>query len=52
MVDDAVWSEPLSPSPNSLLSGKNTGNSPFLRPNQPLNQLRARENAALFERIP
>lgn len=37
---------------NSLLSGKNTGNSAFLRSIQALDQLKAREITALFERIP
>jgi hypothetical protein len=43
-----------NPSPKriSLLSGKNTGNSAFLRPIQALDQLKTREIAALFERIP
>ena len=43
-----------NPSPEriSLLSGKNTGNSAFLRSIQALAQLKAREIAALFERIP
>ena len=46
------YSEPLSPKPNSLLSGKYTGNSAFLRPIQALDQRKAREITALFERIP
>jgi hypothetical protein len=43
-----------NPSPEriSLLSGKNTGNSAFLRSIQALDQLKAREITALFERIP
>ena len=41
-----------SPKPNSLLSGKNTGNFAILRPIQALDQLKAREITALFERIP
>jgi hypothetical protein len=43
-----------NPSPKriSLLSGKNTGNSAFLMSIQALDQLKAREITALFERIP
>jgi hypothetical protein len=52
LADDTVWSEPLSQANFPLLSGKNAGNSAFLRSIQALAQLKAREITALFERIP
>jgi hypothetical protein len=52
LADDAVWSEPFSQGGISLLSGKNKGNSPFLRSIQALDQLKAREITVLFDRIP
>jgi hypothetical protein len=52
LADDAgLELNPLSQGRISLLSGKNTGNSAFLRSTQGLDQLKAREITALFERI-